>query len=94
MVSIAYGFQWRFSKECNDMQIKPYKNPKLKEVIKIDMESNLITIYASATEASKELKIPKHVVVTMCKNECKNNLNYQLMYKEDYEELLITKQND
>ena len=42
-------------------------------------------VYASAEEASKSLGIPKYLVARICRNEIKNNFNYQLMYKEDYE---------
>lgn len=92
IVAIAYGFQWRFSGECHDDKIEPYKNPKLKEVIKLDEYGNLVMVYAGAEDASKSLGIPKHLVSRICRNEIANNFDYQLMYKEDYEKLL--KQND
>ena len=76
---------WRFRKPYSDEVKRKMSEANKKPIILIHPEDNsLVKEYASAREASVELRLHAPSIAAVCKNKKKHIKGYKFIYKSEY----------
>lgn len=82
------GYKWQYVDQNN----KPHKN-RMRTVIQLDYDNNIIKEWECAAYAEKELNIPSNKITSCCRGIYRSTGGFKWMYKDEYEKL-TTEQND
>lgn len=61
-----------------------YKNKKYNNIIQFDLNFNIVKLFKSTSQASKELNIKKSLILSCCNNDQKSTNKFIFMYKNKY----------
>lgn len=82
------GFQWRYKDECKNLKITPYKRApshRRKKIVQLDLDGNLIRVFDSVIEASKETGTVRTGISSCLTGKNSKSGGYQWIYHKDYD---------
>lgn len=90
----AGGYKWMYKDDYikNKDNLKIYKAGTSKQIVRLDMNNNLLDIYYSLTDASNAFNINTGRISEACKGKRDFVVGFKWMYKKDYD-LLLQNQN-